>query len=94
MTSKEYDEGFTAGYRHRAEMEHLPGEPRTLKLSSDECAHLAAILLHEREALQVSVDGQPRKTGGVTGQCPIIDELLRKLHALYPEQNWIRFLEE
>ena len=82
MTSKEYDKGFTAGYRHREEMEHLPGELRTLKLSSDECAHLAAILLHAR--------GSP----GVTGQCPIIDELLRKLHALYPEQNWIRFLEE
>jgi hypothetical protein len=65
----------------------------TLELSTTECAHLVGILLHEREMLQTPIDGQPRRTGGVTGQIPAIDSLIRKIHDLVPEQNWIRFLE-
>jgi hypothetical protein len=65
----------------------------TLELSASECATLVGVLLHEREVLQTPIDGQPRRTGGVTGQIPAIDSLIRKIHDLVPKQNWIRFLE-
>jgi hypothetical protein len=28
----------------------------------------------------------------VTGQNPHIDALIRKLHAVYPKHNWIKYL--
>ena len=67
-------------------------EKRTLELSYMDVGHLVSVLLHEREVLQLPIDGQPRKTGGVPGQIPVIDGLIRKLHEVYPEQNWIRLL--
>ncbi len=59
-------------------------ETRTLELTETDCAHLAHVCLHEREYM--------RANGAAA--TPTLDGLLRKLHALYPEQNWIRFLEE
>lgn len=55
---------------------------RTLELSSDDCASLAHALLRER--------GYAMSQGAST--TPVLDTLLRKLHQVYPEQNWIRFL--
>jgi hypothetical protein len=90
---KAYDRGFKDGYIHRGKMNYLPGETKTLELSYTDCAQLVAILLHDREVLQTPVDGQPRRVGGVTGQCPTIDDFIQRLDALYPEQKWGRFLE-
>lgn len=58
--------------------------PRMMRLSYTDCAHLAAILLHERE--------YHFKQCGATAT-PVIDSLIRKLHETFPEQNWIRFVQ-
>jgi hypothetical protein len=57
-------------------------DTKTLEISYDECAYFAASLLHERETMLFQ---------GLKAT-PILDALILRLHAVYPEQDWIRFV--